>query len=155
MPKTVTQLDIQNHINREYRQVHQGSWAQIKAYIDDRYTVVEEDKIDDEMTLDATWRTFSCALRTGYAGQPFVILSIEVEMTGAEQTQYIELNRYNVVANWRNRVAAGGAIETVVPADATIYNSSEIKMPLDSSGRFNYKANNNGTLICYIVGYER
>ena len=155
MPKTVTQIDFNNHINRDYRQVHQGSWAQIKAYIDDRYTVVEEDKIDDEMTQDATWRTFSCALRTGYAGQSFVILSIEVEITGAEQTQYIELNRYNVVTNWRNRVAAGGAIETVVPADATIYNSSEIKMPLDLSGRFNYKANNSGTLICYIVGYER
>jgi len=152
----VTGQDFFNHINRDYRQVHQGSWAQIKDYIDSAFTTVEEDTISDEMTRDNTWRTFDCNGRTGsgYTNQRFVILSVFLEVTGAGDDAWIYFNRYNVVAGWRNYLRAFGSIYEVTPTAAPNYQSMELKMPLNA-GRFNYKANAVGSWTVKIVGYDR
>jgi len=155
MPKAVTWLDLQHHINRDYRQVHQQSWTQMKDYIDSAFTVVEEDQIDDEMTFDGAWKTFTISSRTGYTNQRYVFLSIECKVEGAGSTCYLEINRYNLTSGWRHRIACMAGIYDLDENVAIGYNSAEVKVPIDSSGRFNYKGSADGTQTIKIVGYDR
>ena len=155
MSEVVTQLDLQNHINRDYRQVHQGLWEHAKAYIDSIDTEVNEDQIDDEMTHNNTWNDFTCIGRTGYVNQRYVILSVHCAATAAGSYAWIQFHRDGETVGWRHYFHAYGAIENAGEDPAPDYDSGMIILPL-TNGQFHYKSLKAGSsaVTVKIVGYK-